>query len=459
MLRGENTPCRRRRARENKLDSRLRILKYEECATPPQAADGRKMKTRKHGVSACALLVACVSAVSAIAGTPCDSIYNINEAKHLDLYAPCLGDVQSSFGDLAYEIEENAIYCLQNQENNNNFNKPQTHPEPREQATSALSENVKVSSRIHELLFKDSIAKSPKKVALGGSVFGIKIKQSNVTVQEAKGVPALSAGDVILSINGTAVKTAAEASRLISSSGGESITLKVSRRGVPITLQLRPTKQDGTYTLGITLRDGAMGIGTMTFYDPETGLFGGLGHSVCDTEGSAPIEMQSGEISGALLGGVKKGECGKPGELSGILTGDRLGTLYSNNECGVFGYLETVPTPDRIIEVGTKSELHEGEATVISTLKNGKTAEYKIKIYDINKNAQGSKCFRIKVTDEVLLALSGGIVRGMSGSPIIQDGKLVGAVTHVMVADPTEGYGIFIENMLNAAEMPMAKAS
>jgi hypothetical protein len=109
MLRGENTPCRRRRARENKLDSRLRILKYEECATPPQAADGRKMKTRKHGVSACALLVACVSAVSVIAGMPCDSIYNINEAERLDLYAPCLGDVQSSFGDLAYEIEENAI--------------------------------------------------------------------------------------------------------------------------------------------------------------------------------------------------------------------------------------------------------------------------------------------------------------------------------------------------------------
>ena len=121
MLRGENTPCRRRRARENKLDSRLLILKYEECATPPQAADGRKMKTRKHGVSACALLVACVSAVAAIAGIPCGSIYNINEAEHLDLYAPCLGDVQSSFSDLAYEIEENAIYCLQNQENNSSY--------------------------------------------------------------------------------------------------------------------------------------------------------------------------------------------------------------------------------------------------------------------------------------------------------------------------------------------------
>ena len=454
---------------------------------------GEKMKKSKLGATACALLAACLTIVGARGAFVEYSTININEENFecfisesslntslaqpskADEFKSVSSDLLPGSEDILLKTVENNPICNSDTkdastskssinannhlhsdnklEENTESNDPLPSPEPRaEKATSALSENVKVSSRIYELLFGSPSSATPRTVGLGGSVFGIKIQQSEVTVQDSKGVPALSKGDVIHSINGIPVTTVKEAARLISESGGSSITIKASRRGVPINLELRPQKADGTWSLGLTLRDGAMGIGTMTFYDPGTGLFGGLGHGICTSEGADPVEMKSGEVTGALLGGIRRGESGKPGELSGILTGEKRGTLTSNNECGVYGYLDGVPTPERLVEVGTKNQLHEGEATVVSTLKNGKSAEYKIKIYDIDKTASGSKCFRIKVTDDVLIALTGGIVRGMSGSPIIQDGKLVGAVTHVMVADPTEGYGIFIENMLNAVQ-------
>ena len=193
--------------------------------------------------------------------------------------------------------------------------------------------------------------------------------------------------------------------------------------------------------------------GTVTFVDPESGLFGGLGHGICDSDTGEVVEMQKGVATGAILGGVHKGECGKPGELTGILTDEVKGTLNVNSDCGVFGILDSDDIPSRTaIPIATHTEVVAGEAKIISTVKNGKTAEYKIEIFDIDRNSTGSKSFRVRVTDDALKAMTGGIVRGMSGSPIIQNGKLVGAVTHVMVANPTEGYGIFIENMLNAAQ-------
>ena len=173
------------------------------------------------------------------------------------------------------------------------------------------------------------------------------------------------------------------------------------------------------------------------------------------------IEFSEGEVTGVILSGVKKGEEGKPGELSGLLTDKISGELYSNTECGVFGKLDKIPDTlnATAIEVAHRDEVHEGEATILSTVKVGSAREFKIEISSINKSSNGTKSFKIKITDPALIAITGGVVRGMSGSPIIQDGKLVGAVTHVMVANPTEGYGIFIENMLNSAEsqiMPKA---
>ena len=319
------------------------------------------------------------------------------------------------------------------------------------EALPALSEGVEVGSRILELFFGNK-KNGEKKLIPGGEVFGVKIKQNHVSIAESKGIPALSAGDIIISINGKSVSSAEDVRRAVAASGGESVTIRAKHNGADIGIEARPILCDGEYKLGLTLRDGAAGIGTITFIDPETATFGGLGHGICDGDTGDIVDMQSGVVCEALLGGVHKGEVGKPGELTGIIKDGEIGSLIANNECGVFGVLTEIPNDTDAIPIASKDEITEGEATIISTIKNNKTQEYKIEIYDIDLSSSGSKSFRIRVTDETLKALTGGIVRGMSGSPIIQDGKLVGAVTHVMVADPTEGYGIFIENMLNAAE-------
>ena len=322
-----------------------------------------------------------------------------------------------------------------------------------EECVPTLAEGVQVGSRFWELFFGEKEKKEePITLIPGGEVFGVKIKQKYVTVTESKGVPALKSGDIILSVNGESVNSAQDVKQMVKKSGGNSLTIRALHQGNELAIEVRPSFEDGEYRLGLSLRDGAAGLGTVTFIDPKTGVFGGLGHGICDGESGEVIPMESGEVCGVILGGIHKGESGKPGELCGLLADSDIGDPHVNSECGVFGVMTDIPvTASAPIEIGRRGEVTPGAATIISTLKNGKTAEYKIEIYDIDTASEGSKSFRIRVTDETLKALTGGIVRGMSGSPIIQNGKLIGAVTHVLVADPTEGYGIFIENMLNAA--------
>ena len=315
-----------------------------------------------------------------------------------------------------------------------------------------LSDGVEVGSRFFELFFGEKKKEAePITLLPGGEVFGMRIQQKHVTVTDSKGVPALKSGDTILSIDGKEVKRACDVRRLVQQSEGKSLTIKAIHGGNEIAIEVRPVLDGGEYRLGLSLRDAAAGLGTVTFIDPKSGRFGGLGHGIVDAESGEIIEMERGDVCGVVLGGIHKGECGKPGEICGVLTNRDLGDIFSNGECGVFGVIDN-PQGKEIspLEIGRREEIREGEATIISTLKNGRTAEYKIEIYDIDRESKGSKSFRIRVTDETLKTLTGGIIRGMSGSPIIQDGKLIGAVTHVLVADPTEGYGIFIENMLDA---------
>ena len=313
---------------------------------------------------------------------------------------------------------------------------------------------VKISSRFMELLFGKNEDKEEVLLIPGGGIFGAKIKQSYVSVQSPGDVRELKAGDKILSVNGKRVFSASEVKDAIQALGKSEISLVCERDSKEITVKLTPKKTDGEYKLGLVLKDGAAGIGTITYIDPETGAFGGLGHGICDTDTGEVIKFTEGQVTGVILSGVKKGEEGKPGELSGMLTDKVSGVLYSNTECGVFGKLDKIPEGASLtpIKIAHRDEVHTGQATILSTVKAGATKEFKIEISDINKSSTGTKSFKIKVTDPALLAITGGVVRGMSGSPIIQDGKLVGAVTHVMVANPTEGYGIFIENMLSAAQ-------
>jgi len=318
--------------------------------------------------------------------------------------------------------------------------------------TLIANDNIEVSSRLFELIFGKGNSDG-KDVMLypGGSAFGLMIKEDGVTVLGSSTCRALLAGDRIVMINGKEIDSAEDVEAALLASGGKRLEIDVIRCGERLRISVTPRLVDGKYTLGVTLRSQTAGIGTVTFIDPETNAFGGLGHGVSDASGGY-ITVKEGAVCSVTLGGCKRGEVGHAGELTGVLKQTKLGTIDINSECGVFGTLDTLPDYcDKPLPAAKRGEVKCGAAEIISTVKNGKRATYGIEIYDIDQNSHGSKSFKIKVTDPTLIAITGGIVRGMSGSPIIQDGKLVGAVTHVMVANPTEGYGIFIENMLNAA--------
>ena len=319
-------------------------------------------------------------------------------------------------------------------------------------ASEGADEGIRVSSRLLELIFgKREQARESVRLVPGGNVFGAKIKQNGVVVTEIGNDGSLFCiGDRIMKINGECVGSLEDAKAKINSSGGVTLDIEVLRAGEKRHIKVTPFLSSGSYKLGVVLKDGAAGIGTVTYIDPATGAFGGLGHGICDAETGEVIEMTEGVVSGVLLGGVERGERGKPGELRGVLTSKVKGSLYLNCECGVFGILTNPDLYEEAIPIGRKNEIHEGAAEIISTVKNGERARYAIEICEIDSGSDSTKSFSIRVVDEALIAMTGGIVRGMSGSPIIQNGKLVGAVTHVMVANPTEGYGIFIENMLNA---------
>jgi len=334
----------------------------------------------------------------------------------------------------------------------------------------SIREEVELSSRFLELFLgkkketkpsdNGGAAKNELKLCPGGDVFGVKITRESVAVVESDEECFLKRGDIIISLDGKQIKSLSDVKTILENSDGSAIELVIERGGERFEAQITPKKSEGGYKLGAVLRDGVAGIGTITYFDPSTGSFGGLGHGICEERSGDPVKMKNGTVTGVILGGVDKSEAGDPGELTGILTEKKIGELSLNTESGVFGKLNTPPVEGReALPVGTRNDVHEGDATIISTLKNGNRAEYKIEIFDIDRTSTESKSFKVRVKDEVLESITGGIVRGMSGSPIIQDGKLVGAVTHVMVANPTEGYGIFIENMLNAANIPMAKAS
>ena len=329
------------------------------------------------------------------------------------------------------------------------------------EAVEAISGDVKVSSRIFELFFgKKASGEDKERLSLcpGGSVFGLLINEDGVTVTAAPGSRSLVMGDRIISIDGKQVSTAEEVDEAVAKSGGKSIEIEIIRADERMCIRMMPKLVDGEYKLGVSLRSRTAGIGTVTFIDPETLAFGGLGHGVGADGGY--VSIKSGSVNDVVLGGCKRGEPGKAGELSGILKKTSHGCILSNNECGVFGVLDELPDyASKAIPIAFKSEVKEGAAEIISTVKGAKRQTFKIEIYDIDQSSTGSKSFKIKVTDPTLISMTGGIVRGMSGSPIIQDGKLVGAVTHVMVANPTEGYGIFIENMLNAVNAPMPRAA
>ena len=290
-----------------------------------------------------------------------------------------------------------------------------------------------------------------------GKVIGLELSDDTVTVaafDENLGAQAKSAGlqvgDEILKIDGAQVDCAGDVRKALKACDGD-VDLLVKRGSSQHRLQLCPRQTEDGPRLGVYLRQGIAGIGTVTYYDPDTGTFGALGHGVNCPKGSL-LQMKEGRAFPGQILSVKKGQCGQPGQLrGGAESGDTLGTLLKNTPQGVFGTTKQ-GWPGEPLPVAAYDEVKTGPAIIRSTVAGDAVQEYSVEILKIYpKDRCDHRNFLLKVTDPALIETTGGIVQGMSGSPIIQNGKLVGAVTHVLVNDPTTGYGIFIENMLDAA--------
>ena len=282
-----------------------------------------------------------------------------------------------------------------------------------------------------------------------GSVDGDK----SHNVMPCKGV--LQAGDRILEVNGKIMENKEMLMEVIEESAGAPLTFRLERLGKMREVSITPefSTMDGTYKIGAWIRDSIQGIGTVTYYDPETGTVAALGHGVYDVDTDVLMEMREGALVSTDLKEIAKGQNGEAGKLSGdLLLNDKIASMEKNTEKGIFGICDEDVFKAKALPIANGSEVKKGEAVILSNLEGGDVKQYRVEIEAIQRNSRKShKDMTIRIIDERLLQLTGGIVQGMSGSPIIQDGKLVGAVTHVLVNDPTRGYGIFIENMLDAA--------
>ena len=290
-----------------------------------------------------------------------------------------------------------------------------------------------------------------------GQVVGLELRNDTVSVAafddllggEAKSA-GLQIGDEIIDIDGKIIDDAEDVRLALERSDGQ-VRLRILRHDKEQELCLTPRITSDGPRLGVYLRQGITGIGTVTWYDPQTGAFGTLGHGVNDSKGEL-AEMTTGKVYPASVFSVKRGKCGEPGQLRGGVEGQQaIGDLKKNTSRGVFGSVET-GWKGEAVEVAACDEVRTGPATIRSTVSGKEVREYSVEILKIYpEKRQEGRNMLIRVTDPTLLETTGGIVQGMSGSPILQDGKLIGAVTHVLVNDPTMGYGIFIENMLDAA--------
>ena len=297
---------------------------------------------------------------------------------------------------------------------------------------------------------------------VGGIPFGVRFFTDGILVVDycdveycgASHNPAreagLKPGDCIYQINEQKIGTASELAEAIEKSGSGALTLFYRRddKEQSVTLTPLPCDRDGRLRTGLFVRDSGAGIGTVTFVT-EQNLFGGLGHGICDGESGTLIPMARGSVMGVTIGSLKRGAAGAPGELKGHLSAGKTGALTQNTACGVFGaFAERPSLPAGAMPIAYRDELHDGAVTLWCTLDDNTPREYSAEISAIQRSSEGNNCFTVHITDRALLEKTGGIIQGMSGSPIIQDGHLVGAVTHVLIGDPTTGYGIFIENML-----------
>ena len=304
-------------------------------------------------------------------------------------------------------------------------------------------------------------------VALLGQPFGMKLYTEGVLVVDFTDIiingnkynPArdagLKKGDYILSANGKSLSVNEDLVEAVKNSKGENMHLKISRNSNTLNLNVTPVMQEetGDYKIGVWVRDSGAGIGTLTFYSPAYNVICGLGHGVCDEDTGGLLTLKKGEIVSAEIFSVDKGVEGTPGQLNGRLKNNTIGEIKLNSQCGVYSLPTKSVTVNSLTEIALKNEVENGDAKILCTVEGETPKFYSCKI-TLKKGKYNSPTQNmiVTVTDETLLEKTGGIVQGLSGSPILQNGKLVGAVTHVLVDDPAKGYGIFAENMLETAQ-------
>ncbi len=293
-----------------------------------------------------------------------------------------------------------------------------------------------------------------------GHAFGIKLFTDGVIVASlsdiytASGVccPAAEAGlkpgDYLLEANGMEIQSNQALAGYIGKSQGEPVVFRVRRGDEDFEACVTPVFGEGSFKTGMWVRDSAAGVGTLSFYDPKTGGFGGLGHGICDADAGSVMSLKSGEPAAITLCGIIRGLPDRPGQLRGYFASDEaLGSLWDNNETGVYGTLNQPPQGEPVL-VMEKEAVRSGPIKILASIDSSGPKLYDGEIRRVNGGDQPTKNLVLKVTDPRLLEMTGGIVQGMSGAPILQDGKLCGAVTHVFTDDPTMGYGIFAETMV-----------
>lgn len=311
------------------------------------------------------------------------------------------------------------------------------------------------------------------KVVPGGQSIGVKLNTLGVLVvghhqintPEGKQSPGelagVQVGDIITKINGKKIEQMSDVTPFIQNAGktGEPLDLVLTREDKEMKAKLVPLKDenDHSYRIGLYIRDSAAGIGTMTFYDPKSKKYGALGHVISDMDTKKPIVVEDGQIVRSTVTSIERGSNGNPGEKLARFSADSeiIGNITRNSPFGIFGQLkENISNGilDKAMPIALSNEVKKGPAKILTVVDNDKVEEFDVEVVStVPQKFPATKGMVIKITDEQLLEKTGGIVQGMSGSPIIQNGKVIGAVTHVFVNDPTSGYGVHIEWMLNEA--------
>lgn len=332
--------------------------------------------------------------------------------------------------------------------------------------TNSKIENKKITVSLFNLFNVKTVNVSTvqnTKVIPLGNIIGIKLYSDGVLVigmTEIEGKKpyentGIREGDLITKVDNVQVTTTQALIECVNKSKGQNVKIQYIREGTEYIANIEPVKtKENKYKIGLWVRDGAMGIGTATYYEPESGKIATLGHGIVDRDTDKLITIESGTLLTSTITKIKKGEEGIPGEIRGVINdSQKIGNINLNTEFGIYGKLEETNRlgidTTNVLDVALKNEIKTGKATILLMLEDGIRKEYEIEIKKIYKNnTEDNKSMLIEITDSELIEKTGGIIQGMSGAPILQNGKFIGAITHVLVNNPIQGYAVFGETMI-----------